>query len=132
MPAKRTEQQERNAKAILAILGAAGWRPTDRAKVFGVADLTYENAAVQLEATYEWTDDLLYFTMIADGLELPLAINFSAKLEDVLQALISLQDQISEDNFRDHVRSLLRVCPSMFVDTGGALVPLQDDAPELG
>ncbi len=127
MAPKMTEQQRHDTALIMEVLQQAGWSKTDRATVFGVADLTYQNETLEVGMVYEWTDNLRYFHITHTTQELSLAIAFETNLQELLQLVVSFQDQMSSDNFRSYIRALLNLCPSTYVDTGDELIPLKDD-----
>ncbi|MDY0094760.1 MAG: hypothetical protein RBT80_18860 [Candidatus Vecturithrix sp.] len=112
---------------IIATLGAAGWQKTDKAKVVSMAEMQYDNGQMHLEIEHDPQDDSVIFRMFGPHGELFFVAYYTEQLTAWLQALIAIQDALNEQNYQEHIRQLLPICP-LFVDTGEDLVPLLDDA----
>lgn len=121
---KKTDQQREHDKIIIERLTRSGWQRTDRSDVFGTADLTYQNQYLSLGVLHEWKDDSITFKIIDKNNTLYLAIYFKGNLQQLLEVITSFQDEISPDNFKEHIGKIIKVCPSVYVDTGDGIVPL--------
>jgi hypothetical protein len=126
----RKSRPKRSSKQDLLVeaLTAAGWKRTRKGQLFDKADLEYANNQMHLEVEYGDRHDSLYLTL-ADrtGKEIALVIRFEKKLEDTIRTITDFQDKITPSNFREHVRSIVRMGVPVFVDTGEELVPVVDD-----
>ncbi len=129
MPKKEiTEKELEEQSTIIQRLTDAGWNQTERGTVFKTANMEYQNKTMQLEVDYGYEKDSFYFLLYDhEGKGVDLIIYFEDKLQQLLDTIISFQDEISPNNYREHIRKILSVCSSTYLDTGDEPVPLIDD-----
>ncbi len=129
MSARKGRQKRASAQdTLVEMLTTAAWKKTRKGQIFDKAELEYANNQMHLEVEYGDRHDSLYLTL-ADrtGKEIALVIRFEKKLEDIIRAITDFQDKITPSNFREHVRTIVRMGVPVFVDTGEELVPVVDD-----
>lgn len=126
---KKTDQHRERDRVIIERLTRSGWRRTDRSEAFGAADLTYRNQYLSLGVLHEWQDDSITFKIIDKNNTLYLAVYFNDNLPQLLEVISAMQDEISPDNFRDQIGKIIQVCPSVYVDTGDGIVPIDWERP---
>jgi len=125
--AKRLERQLQET-LIIEMLTKAGWHKTIKGETFKKADMEYQNDTMELEVECNSKGNSVYLSIYdKSGLGMDLAIEFKDKLLELLKTIISFQDTISPTNFREYVRMIKAVCPSIYVDIGDKLVPLIDE-----
>jgi len=57
-----------------------------------------------------------------------LSIDYEDRLQEILAAIISFQDSISSENFKEPLRKLLQVCPSTtYLGRGDEFIKLIDE-----
>jgi hypothetical protein len=124
---------DRDRETIKRVLTAAGWQPTDRAR-FGTAQYRHDNGKVTLEVTEGMNKnknrfvDLELNPTFTTGLYLHIYFGEDdAKLRAVLDAITAFQDTIGPENFKQHLRALLKLCPTIDIDLDDRAVPLVDD-----
>jgi hypothetical protein len=76
--------------------------------------------------------DVGLYTRAGKGVDL--VIKFKDKLHELLSYMVSIQDVVDADNYKDHIRHLLRICPEIYTpDRNDRLIPVHgDDAPSTG
>jgi hypothetical protein len=129
MPKKKiTEKELDEQSTIIQRLTGAGWKQTERGTVFKTANMEYQNKTMQLEVDYGYEKDSFYFSLYDhEGKGIDLIIYFEDKLKQLLDTVISFQDEISPNNYREYIRRILSVCSSTYLDMGDETVPLVDD-----
>ena len=122
------EQQRAAAALIIKTLTDAGWKKTVKGEALGKADMQYDNGSVTLEVEQAsdpgWLD-LSVFDRSEDGSDF--SLNCSGKLNEVLATIISFQDKVSFDDYKQYLTQLLQVCSEIYVDTGDDFVPLLEE-----
>lgn len=128
---KRKQKRASSQDTLVEMLTAAGWKKTRKGQLFDKAELEYANNQMHLEIEYGERHDALYLTL-ADrtGKEIALMIRFEKKLDDIIRTITDFQDKITPSNFREHVRTIVRMGAPVFVDTGEELVPVVDEEGE--
>jgi hypothetical protein len=82
----------------------------------GTASLTHDAPGMRLHVEQEYGERELIVTLAApDGKELTLFIDYDDRLDEVLESVIASQDRITSENFREHARLWLAVCPTIYV-----------------
>jgi hypothetical protein len=115
-------KQSDTQQLISARLSGAGWKTTDFQKLFESgedsefpASLEYENGHLQLYLNYIVDDDLIGFGLYEPtGRELHLRVDCDDDITDLLNVITGFQDKISPDNFREHIRQIVRACPETY------------------
>src|SRR5579859_6110122 len=117
---------QRSARDLMsAVLTANGWDGSQNEgfeeglwKYFE-ADFDRRNArGTRLHWRYEAQNAVVYLVLHLPGGVVGLHLQFGDRLQDVLNTLISFQDTIDADNFRDCVQALVRVCPKVLAAVG--------------
>ena len=143
-----TPQQLVERELLVQTLTKAGWEASAFNRLFDKghfvrceALMNYQNATMELGVGYFASQERIYFgfheKVSADGLEsivlrppagLDIAIEYDDQLEDLLQLIVSVQDQISAENYKKIVRQILRICPKAYLwregDFGDEMIPL--------
>jgi len=120
------DQQRSDRDAVVETLERAGWEGTinqqivDQGMPFEFqASLEYDgNADMSLMAQYDAEEPALELSLEATRGEVVLSISPGSKLQQLLDLIVSFQDEISSDNFREYVDKILDVAPEVFVDRG--------------
>src|SRR3954453_7811587 len=120
------DQQRSDREAVVETLERAGWEGTinqqivDQGMPFEFqASLEYDgNEQMSLMAQYDAEEPALELTIEAPRGELVLSIEPGGKLQQLLDLIVSFQDKISPDNFREYIDKILDVAPEVFVDRG--------------
>ena len=123
---------------IVEILSAAGWKaPSNEIEMFeeGLwvgreAVLEYRGPALVLTMFYRADEDAMYFSFeFPDGRMFELKLELNEKVAELLQAITLFQDKLDEANFREHIRSLMKVSEEILVSVDGEnFVRLTDKA----
>ena len=121
------EQQPKSESAeIIKRLSAAGWHQTIKGEALGRAELEYDNGKISLlvdqGAEHGWLD-LSIYDESDEGSDF--SLQCPGKLNEVLDLIITFQDKISFDNYKEFLRELVKVA-DVYVDAGGDdFVPLR-------
>lgn len=122
------EQQHAEDAVIIKTLSEAGWKKTVKGEAVGKADMEYDNGSVTLVVERGsdpgWLD-LSVFDRSEEGSDF--SLNCPGKLNEVLVAIISFQDKISFEDYKQYLTQLLQVCSEIYVDDGDDFVPLVED-----
>src|ERR1041384_3775214 len=122
-------------KAIREVLLGAGWIVSDRGKIGDRAYLEHMTPQGMfleiLEGASEQTDRFFFFYLSAgpdEVIHLNIHFHDDPDIRDrVIRYLAEHKDEFSPDNYRSHLRSMLKLGPEILVDTEDDLIPLEDD-----
>jgi hypothetical protein len=110
---------------IVNLLSAAGWKASDQQKRFDNGVWTYYEVVMEyrgpmrLRMSYHAAKRTLHLTLEAsDGKGVGLRISCPDKLDRLLDTIIGFQDRVSGLNYKDHVRSIVRLCPETYAAVG--------------
>ena len=123
---------------IVKTLSGAGWKaPSNEIEMFeeGLrvrreAVLEYRGPKVLFTMFYRADQDAMYISFeFRDGRMFELKFEVNEKLPELLQAITSFQDKVEEANYREHIRSLMKICEHILVSVDGEnFVRLTDKA----
>lgn len=119
-------EQLRERDTIVQALTKANWKASDLQKMFetgGFAyyevEMTYENGKVRLTIQYPAEQRVIYFRLqTASGKMIALQIRCLNVIKQVLNAIVDFQDRISAANYKDELRSIVRLCPETYTSAG--------------
>jgi hypothetical protein len=113
---------------LVKTLADAGWKKTFRGEKLNKPEMEFNNGKVTLQIGTRpnpgWMT-LGIFDTPEEGSDF--ALECPDKLADVLKTVISFQNKISFDDYKQYLSELVQVCPKTYVDTGDDLVPLLDE-----
>lgn len=121
-------QQLVQRELIVETLGAAGWQtPTNENEMFDQgfwltreAVMSHAGPAVILTMFYRADENAMYIQFgFSDGSMFELKLGIDEKLPEVLEAITSFQDQVTQANYRDHIRSLMALNDQIYVSVDG-------------
>jgi len=113
---------------IVERLLAADWTvPTNENEMFdqgfwvsSEAFMKYHGPQVTLVMTYRADQNAIYFSFeMPDGTMFEIKLDADDHLPDVIEAITSFQDEITEANYKDYVRSLMTICEKIYVSVDG-------------
>jgi hypothetical protein len=113
-----SEQWLEDKDTIIRTLEAAGWSRTSGGATMDLAILFYDNGSITLRAEQDDDDDerelILELTKPDGTLVLYADHGEGNNLDALLKALVGSQDDITGENFQDHVRRWLQACPDIY------------------
>jgi hypothetical protein len=113
---------------LVKTLAGAGWKKTYRGEKLNKPEMEFNNGEVTLQIGTRpdpgWIT-LAIFDEPEEGSDF--ALECPDNLADVLKTVISHQDKISFDDYKQFLSALVQVCPKTYVDTGDDFVPLIDN-----
>jgi len=121
-------QQLAQRELIVETLGAAGWQtPTNENEMFDddfwltrEAVMSHAGQAVTLWMFYRADQNAMYIQFeFSDGSMFELKLGIDEKLSEVLQAITSFQNQVTNSNYRDHIRTLMALNDRIYVSVDG-------------
>jgi hypothetical protein len=121
-------QQLAQRGLIVDTLRAAGWQtPTNENEMFDEgfwlareAVMSHAGPAVTLWMFYRADQNAMYIQFeFADGSMFELKLRIDEKLPQVLQAITSFQDEVTNSNYRDHIRTLMTLNDEIYVSVDG-------------
>jgi hypothetical protein len=130
-----TEKQLQERTTVIEMLTTAGWTGLLEDDLFErgrlcdpEARMEYQNETVSLEVDYlAETPSIMLSVYGSQGESMNLSIDYEDKLQEILTAIISFQDSISPQNFKEPLRKLLKVCPSTtYIEREDGFVKLID------
>ena len=132
-----TQEQLRERAIIVDTLTTAGWKGTvfnllfERGKpVKYEASMEYQGKRMNLTLNYEAKIHVVVLGIYErSGRGIDLVIHFDDKLEKLLSTIISFQDAISATNYKESIRQIMKVCPSVdavLLEQGEQIVPIID------
>jgi len=112
---------------LVKTLSDAGWKKTHRGEKLGKPEMEFNNGEVTLQIGTRPEPGWITFAIFDSPEEgSDFAIDCPDKLASVLKTVISFQNKISFDDYKQYLSELVQVCPKTYVDTGDDLVPLVD------
>jgi hypothetical protein len=140
-----TDNQIQERTMVVQLLAQAGWNESAENRNFDKgrwvnyeARMEYRSSEMDLAVEYRANDelistrrlDLLIYGRAGEGIEL--MIYPDGSVEKLLRTIISFQDVISTNNYKQHVRNVLHLCPSTYVyredvEDNHGVVKLVDD-----
>jgi hypothetical protein len=121
-----------DARRLVDRLEQAGWQGAEESREYDPASMRYSNGRFFLEVQAEPGEHELVVELSdrhAHGVTL--YVVYDDSLDAFLDALVVSQDEIDAENFRDHVRTWLRVCPRIYTqqdeDSEPQLLTLDED-----
>ena len=134
-------QQLVERELIVETLGVAGWQtPTNENQMFDEgfwltreAVMSYAGPGVTLWMFYRADQDAMYIQFeMPNGSMFELKLGIDEKLPQVLEAITSFQDEVTDSNYRDHIRTLRALNDNIYVSVDGDnFVRLTDDKRDL-
>lgn len=119
--------QQPDDAQIIKTLTEAGWKKTLKAETVGKAEMEYDNGSVTLVvepgSDPGWLD-LSVFDRSDQGSDF--SLDCKEKFTEALTTIISFQDKISFDDYKQYLTQLLQVC-EVYVDDGDDFVPLLEN-----
>jgi hypothetical protein len=111
--ARATEKQRGDQAKISEALEAAGWKGSERHELFGAADYDYESSNGELHVEHKMRDDRVNLSFDAAGGKgaFRVRIAYKRKLAKLLELITSFQDDLSADNYKDHLNALVKEFP---------------------
>jgi hypothetical protein len=131
MGMRKTEmspQQLVQRELIVETLAVAGWQtPTNENEMFDQglwltreAVMSYAGPAVTLWMFYRADQNAMYIQFeFAEENMFELKLGIDEKLPEVLEAITSFQDQVTDSNYRDHIRTLMALNDEIYVSVDG-------------
>lgn len=113
---------------IRANLVAENWEDVSlesTTDIEGYLDIIYANSTMTLELEYEPKKKRIYlaiYEIMGQGVDLILDHKKSPLA--LIKKIISFQDDISTDNYKDKIEELFKICPDICVDIDGKLYQL--------
>ena len=129
-----TAAQLETRDSVAEAMAAAGWRPRKTNALFDqgwwVAQETgwdYQNGQARLALAYSAERGMLDLTVEADSARWTFTLLECAEaVRQVLDVIVTFQDDISAENCREHVRRLLTPCPQrLYLNTDGRLTQIK-------
>lgn len=120
-----TEQLEERSTTI-DVLSTAGWTVTSAGDWFDrnlwanqEATCAYDNGRMRFRVEFCAENRTLNLRLEDSfGRGIALNISYQNKLKEILDAIVSVQDTISEENYRKCINELLPICPELYVLAG--------------
>jgi hypothetical protein len=119
------------------ILLRAGWKPSSNENemfeeglwVLREAVMEYAGAEVVLRVFYRADQDALYLSMdMPDESSVELKMDVDRRVVDLLGVVTSFQDEVTQMNYKEHIRSLINICDNIYVlGEGEKFVRLTDN-----
>jgi hypothetical protein len=126
--AENANAQQELENLLVKTLTDASWKKTDRGEKLGKAEMEFNNGKVTLQMGTAFEPGQVAFAIFESPEEgSDFVLDCPDKLADVLKTVISFQNQISFDDYKQYLSQLVQVCPKTYVDTGDDLVPLIDE-----
>jgi hypothetical protein len=124
-----TDRQLSERQTIVSTLGNAGWTSgpyvdnewfDEGLFVESEASLVYSNQhGVEFVLHYDAERAVVYLTLtLSDSEEAELIIHFGDAISELMQLVVSFQDQISAQNYRKAIRAIVRLCPETYAVLG--------------
>jgi hypothetical protein len=130
-----SEKQLHDRSTVIQILVGAGWRGSVDVEMFEKgrlcdpeARMKYESKMLSLEVDYLAESQLIMLSISKrSGERMDIAVYFQDQLEEILEAIISFQDSISLDNYKENIKKILQICPdNVYMAKGEKFVKLTD------
>lgn len=133
-----TEKQLQERSVIIKTLAVAGWEEVTDNEVFekGLwcdpeAAMEYENKTMSVELEYDAKDHSIYLSIYEfSGKGIDITIYYQDKLEEILKKIISFQDEISSENYKNHIRKILQSNIPIYVGIDEKVFELTDEEVE--
>jgi hypothetical protein len=126
--AENANAQQEFENLLVKTLSDAGWKKTLRGEKLGKPEMEFNNGHVTLQIGTRPEPGWITFAIFdSPGEGSDFALECPDKLADVLKTVISFQNKISFDDYKQYLSQLVQVCPKTYVDTGDDLVPLIGD-----
>lgn len=78
--------------------------------------MEYTGAEVLLGVMYRSDQDALYLSLdMPDESSIELKMDVDDCLGDLLGAITSFQDKLTQENYKEHIRSLMAICKNLYV-----------------
>jgi hypothetical protein len=131
MGMRKTEmspQQLVQRELIVETLAVAGWQtPTNENEMFDQgfwlareAVMSYAGSAVTLWMFYRADENAMYIQFeFSEESMFELKLRIDEKLPEVLEAITSFQDQVTDSNYREHIRALMALNDEIYVSVDG-------------
>ena len=127
-----TEKQLQERSVIIKTLAEAGWEKVTDNEAFEKdlwcdpeAAMEYENKTMSIELEYDAKDHSIYLSVYDFfGKGIDITIYFQDKLEEILNTLISWQDEISSENYKNHIGKILPYNVPVYVGIDGKVFEL--------
>ena len=123
-----TARQLVERELIVETLAVAGWQtPTNENEMFDQgfwvareAVMSYAGPAVTLWMFYRADENAMYIQFeFSEESMFELKLGIDDKLPEVLEAITSFQDRVTEANYRDHIRTLMALNHEIYVSVDG-------------
>jgi len=131
-----TEKQLQERTTVIEMLTTSGWTgplEADRFERGRLCDpetrMKYQSETVSLEVDYlAETPSIMLSVYATQGESMDLSIDYEDRLQEILAPIISFQDSISSENFKEPLRKLLQLCPSTtYLGRGDEFIKLIDE-----
>ncbi len=118
-----SDSQQRLRDSIVQKLGAAGWSPANQQRMFDdglwtAHEVNMERPAaggVGLQLRLDVERQRIHLSILRNMFQgITLYIDYRACLEPLLDAIVHHQDMVTEPNFRELVRAVVKVCPETY------------------
>jgi len=119
-----TERQLNERKLVIEKLARAGWKGSDKNKLFDQnlsfqeeAVMEYRNPNMGITVSYSASDESIYINLEElTGANVNLTIPFGDKLDELLKTITDFQDKIDSKNYRENIRTILRKKIPVYVE----------------
>ena len=126
--AENEKAKQELENSLVKTLGDAGWKKTHKGEQLGKAEMEFNNGKVTLQMGTTSEPGQITFSIFESPQEgSDFVLECPDKIGDVLKTVISFQNNISFDDYKQYLSQLVQVCPKTSVDTGDDLVPLIED-----
>ena len=121
-------QQLVQRELIVETLAVAGWQtPTNENEMFDQgfwlareAVMSHAGPGATLWMFYRADENTMYIQFeFSDENMFELKLGIDEKLPEVLEAITSFQDQVTDANYRDHIRTLMALNNDIYVSVDG-------------
>lgn len=124
---KLKKKQSEDRDLIIRVLIDSNWVKTNKAIVFGLAELTFKNNFLEMEIEHDYSDDSIILRIFSPLKELFIVVFFQTFLEEILCKIVSFQDNLSEENYSELILQLLKITDQVFIDNGEELIEVIND-----
>jgi hypothetical protein len=120
-----SDKQLADRQMIVSALEKAGWDATSENELFDKGlwkeyEVQYEREhhGLTFSVSHSAKSGEWLWSMGRGGKGIRLVMQCKSRLADVLQWILDVQDKIDEDNYKDSVKHLVKICPKTYADRG--------------